>query len=302
MEPHVGVCWWEGDHLDRPHLYPGSVWHSRGDRACIRNAARARPGHLSFPGRRLRLQGAALVPVAAVDYPCCSSHRSPGPLRVHPRAAVHTSRPPVRQRAGPDSRGGRDWATAGNRASHPGADVHPCRVMPIRSAWCRSGSTDASTSPRSTVWSRPTSRTRFPMRGPGEAPGSFALESAMDELAEKLAIDPIVLRLMNIADHDQVTGLPWSSNGLAKCLRQGAAAFGWHDRDEHGWRRGAVVGGSRPRRGVLPSPPPAPARSACGWMGAVACWWSAGRRTWARAPTPLSARWPPRRSASQSIE
>lgn len=78
----------------------------------------------------------------------------------------------------------------------------------------------------------------IPMRGPGEAPGSFALESAMNELAERLDIDPVTLRLRNIADHDQQTGLPWSSNGLAECLTQGAERFGWWTRNPRGWTEG----------------------------------------------------------------
>ena len=82
------------------------------------------------------------------------------------------------------------------------------------------------------------------MRGPGEAPGSFALESAMDELAEQLDLDPVELRLRNIADHDQVKGLPWTSNGLAECLRQGAARFGWRaERAARGWREGGLLVG-----------------------------------------------------------
>jgi len=66
-----------------------------------------------------------------------------------------------------------------------------------------------------------------PMRAPGEGPGSFALESALDELAEALGIDPVELRCRNFADHDQHAGLPWSSNGLLACYRAGADAFGW---------------------------------------------------------------------------
>jgi xanthine dehydrogenase YagR molybdenum-binding subunit len=69
-----------------------------------------------------------------------------------------------------------------------------------------------------------------PMRGPGEGTGSFALESAMDELAEALDLDPVELRLRNYADHDQQDGLPWSSNGLRDCYRVGAQAFGWEKR------------------------------------------------------------------------
>jgi xanthine dehydrogenase YagR molybdenum-binding subunit len=65
------------------------------------------------------------------------------------------------------------------------------------------------------------------MRAPGEAPGSFALESAIDELAEKLGMDPIELRLRNFAESDPATGKPWSANSLRECFRLGAERFGW---------------------------------------------------------------------------
>lgn len=69
-----------------------------------------------------------------------------------------------------------------------------------------------------------------PMRAPGEGPGSFALESALDELAHELGIDPLELRLRNHAGHDQHTGLPWSSYQLGACYRVAADAFGWQAR------------------------------------------------------------------------
>jgi len=70
----------------------------------------------------------------------------------------------------------------------------------------------------------------FTMRGPGETPGLFAIESAMDELAYALQIDPIELRLHNHADVDPETGKPWSSKSLKECYQQGAERFGWHQR------------------------------------------------------------------------
>ena len=69
-----------------------------------------------------------------------------------------------------------------------------------------------------------------PMRAPGEGPGLFALESAIDELAEALAIDPLDLRLRNIPERNFNLGLPWSSHSLRECLNVGAEAFGWRTR------------------------------------------------------------------------
>ncbi|MFH8222096.1 xanthine dehydrogenase family protein molybdopterin-binding subunit [Streptomyces sp. NPDC018057] len=69
------------------------------------------------------------------------------------------------------------------------------------------------------------------MRAPGEAPGSFALESALDELAEKCGLDPIELRLRNEPERGPVSGMPFSSRNLAACFREGARRFGWADRD-----------------------------------------------------------------------
>jgi xanthine dehydrogenase YagR molybdenum-binding subunit len=68
------------------------------------------------------------------------------------------------------------------------------------------------------------------MRAPGVAPGMFALESAMDELAAKLGVDPVQLRLRNYATTDPVGKLPWSSKHLDECYRVGADKFGWSRR------------------------------------------------------------------------
>jgi xanthine dehydrogenase YagR molybdenum-binding subunit len=69
------------------------------------------------------------------------------------------------------------------------------------------------------------------MRAPGECPGMYALESAMDELAVACGIDPIELRIRNEPELDPEKGIPFSSRNLVACLREGAARFGWADRD-----------------------------------------------------------------------
>ena len=69
------------------------------------------------------------------------------------------------------------------------------------------------------------------MRAPGECPGMFALESAMDELAIACGLDPIELRVRNEPEIDPDSGHPFSSRGLVACLREGAQRFGWQQRD-----------------------------------------------------------------------
>ncbi|MFJ3623403.1 xanthine dehydrogenase family protein molybdopterin-binding subunit [Streptomyces iakyrus] len=69
------------------------------------------------------------------------------------------------------------------------------------------------------------------MRAPGEAPGMYALESALDELATELGMDPVELRVRNEPDVEPDSGRPFSSRHLVECLREGARRFGWAGRD-----------------------------------------------------------------------
>ena len=95
------------------------------------------------------------------------------------------------------------------------------------------------------------------MRGPGAVPGLYAIESAMDELAIKLSIDPVELRLKNEPADDEGRGIPFSSRHLPECLRVGAEKFGWSSRNP-------IVGSMR-RDGMI-----------LGW-GMAACAWGAER-------------------------
>ncbi|HYZ63190.1 MAG TPA: xanthine dehydrogenase family protein molybdopterin-binding subunit [Acetobacteraceae bacterium] len=99
--------------------------------------------------------------------------------------------------------------------------------------------------------------TPTPMRGPGAVPGLYALESAMDELAVALGMDPVELRLRNEPSIDEGTGLPFSSRHFQECLTVGAERFGWSRRDP---RVGAMT-----RDGLT-----------LGW-GVAACSWIAER-------------------------
>jgi xanthine dehydrogenase YagR molybdenum-binding subunit len=74
------------------------------------------------------------------------------------------------------------------------------------------------------------------MRAPGECPGMYALESALDELAHAAGVDPIELRIRNEPEIDPETGHSFSSRNLVACLREGAERFEWSDRAEPGER------------------------------------------------------------------
>jgi len=99
--------------------------------------------------------------------------------------------------------------------------------------------------------------TPTPMRGPGAVPGLFALESAMDELAIKLKMDPLELRLRNDTLIDEEKNKPFSSRHLKECYAVGAEKFGWS-------RRTPAVGSMRRGDVIL------------GW-GMAAASWGAGR-------------------------
>ncbi|HSC36326.1 MAG TPA: molybdopterin cofactor-binding domain-containing protein, partial [Chitinophagaceae bacterium] len=88
------------------------------------------------------------------------------------------------------------------------------------------------------------------MRGPGEATGAFALESALDELSYELKIDPIELRMKNYASTDPESGKPFSSKFLDEAYKLGAEGIGWKDRNakpasvaKDGWMVGYGMGG-----------------------------------------------------------
>jgi xanthine dehydrogenase YagR molybdenum-binding subunit len=82
-----------------------------------------------------------------------------------------------------------------------------------------------------------------PMRAPVEGPGTWALESAMDELAHRIGIDPLDLRLVNYAETDPGTGQPWTSKKLREAYEEGARLFGWRERPPKPRRDGAWLVG-----------------------------------------------------------
>jgi xanthine dehydrogenase YagR molybdenum-binding subunit len=91
------------------------------------------------------------------------------------------------------------------------------------------------------------------MRAPGECPGMFGPEVALDELAETLGIDPVELRIRNEPEVDPDTGKPWSSRHLVECLREGAQRFGWDRRGPRGTREGDWLVGYGVASSVYPT-------------------------------------------------
>ena len=77
-----------------------------------------------------------------------------------------------------------------------------------------------------------------PLRAPIEGPGTFALESTIDELAHRLAVDPLDLRLANYAEVNPADGRPWSSKKLREAYAEGARLFGWRERSREPRRDG----------------------------------------------------------------
>jgi xanthine dehydrogenase YagR molybdenum-binding subunit len=144
------------------------------------------------------------------------------------------------------------------------------------------------------------------MRGPGVVLGNFALETAMDQLAHELAVDPVELRLRNEPTQDEVNQIPFSTRKLRECYETGARRFGWSRRQPSrvrartatcssawGWPPRATTTTDATAAHGPGSTPTAPPKS------------SRPPRTWAPAPPPRSCRsprtpWgcPPRRSPS----
>ncbi|MEO7039345.1 MAG: molybdopterin cofactor-binding domain-containing protein, partial [Candidatus Elarobacter sp.] len=101
------------------------------------------------------------------------------------------------------------------------------------------------------------------MRAPGESPGTFALGSAMDELAAACGLDPLEVLRRNHATVDRSTGLPFSSKHLLQCYARGAEAFGWARRVRVGSTRCFTTSRRRRRASGCSSSSPASSRRCC---------------------------------------
>ncbi|MEV6862069.1 xanthine dehydrogenase family protein molybdopterin-binding subunit [Streptosporangium subroseum] len=229
MEPHAAIAWWEDGHLHAVDSNQGPFSVSQVLSTLFlmdRERVHIRAEHVGGGFGAKGLCGPQLI-LAAM-----ASGRFGRPVRVtltREQVFLATAlRPPTDQ-----------WLRIGAGADGRLRAIHhrpAFALSPLAEyiEWCSEQA--------KTLYTAPAIRTELTavpidilppcsMRGPGATPGSFALESAMDEVAERLGIDPLELRLRNQPTVGPVSGLPFSSRRSIACLREGARRFGWAGRD-----------------------------------------------------------------------
>ncbi|MEU0107683.1 xanthine dehydrogenase family protein molybdopterin-binding subunit [Streptomyces sp. NPDC006251] len=228
MEPHAATARWEGGRLEVVDSNQGTTWVA-GELANLFSldpaSVRVRSEHVGggFGSKGVRAhQVAAVMAATVLQRPVrvvmtrrqmfsLAGYRSPTAQRVRLGADADGRLRALEHRSLNQTSAVHDFvepSAAASRAMYA-ADAHHTASRILR--------LDVPTP----TW----------MRAPGEAPGSFALESALDELAERCGVDPIELRVRNEPEVGPVSGLPFGSRNLIACFREGARRFGWADRD-----------------------------------------------------------------------
>ncbi|MGW9369617.1 xanthine dehydrogenase family protein molybdopterin-binding subunit [Streptomyces xanthophaeus] len=228
------IARWEGDKLT---LWDKSQW--------VQGAARTVAGALGIPAQDVRVHceyvgggfGSAIRAYDHVVLAAFAARRAGRPVKVvlSRRQSYYGTgyRPASRQRL----------ALGAGATGRVESLIYEVRTETSRYEQYEEGLTDL---PKF-LYGVPHTRTRYrltaidtqspaSMRGPGVVSSAFALETAVDQLAHDLGIDPIELRLRNEPTRDEVTRLPFSTRRLRECYELGARRFGWS-------RRGAVPGG-----------------------------------------------------------
>ncbi|MGW0391011.1 xanthine dehydrogenase family protein molybdopterin-binding subunit [Streptomyces sp. NPDC003042] len=229
MEPHASTAWWDDDRL--------TVIDSSQGSSTVRDTLAQLFG---LPARRITVVsehvgggfGSKGTPRPHVVLAAMAARHTGRPVKLalprHQLAATVGHRAPTIQRvrlgAGSDgviSALAHDVVTQTSKVMEfvEQAAV-PARIMYV-SPHSRTGHRVVALDVPTPSW----------MRAPGEAPGMYALESAMDELAVATGIDPVELRLRNEPDTEPDSGRPFSSRHLTDCLLEGARRFGWQRRD-----------------------------------------------------------------------
>lgn len=230
MEMHATTAHWDGDRLT---VYEPTTW--------VFGARKTLAAWFSMPEDKIRV----------VNYFVGGSFGCKGPSWPHvaltAMAARETGRPVRTVLSRPQTFTSNGWRPRirhhiGLRATHDGALTALRHDVIAENSMFDNRIVAHATKSSRKIYACPNMSTRykmvnlnfcgpFTMRGPGEAPGIYALECAMDELAYELDMDPMELRLRNHAEVDPENGKPWSSKSLRECYRQGAERFGWDKRN-----------------------------------------------------------------------
>ncbi|HEY2674515.1 MAG TPA: xanthine dehydrogenase family protein molybdopterin-binding subunit, partial [Rugosimonospora sp.] len=230
MEPHASVAWWDGDELTvyDSTQYPTVVAKGLADLFGIDpQSVRVLAEHI---GGGFGVKGGN--PRPAVVLAAMAARHVGRPVKValtrqHQFANVGYRSPTIqRLRLGADP-AGRLTAIGHDAISQSSELMEFVEQTAVITRWLYAGP-DRRTTHRLVRLDVPTPAW---MRAPGETPGSFALESAIDELAVAGGWDPVELRIHNDAELEPEEGLPYSSRNLVACLREGARRFGWAGRD-----------------------------------------------------------------------
>ncbi|MEV5883837.1 xanthine dehydrogenase family protein molybdopterin-binding subunit [Streptomyces sp. NPDC052020] len=228
MEPHAATARWDGGRLEVVDSNQGSTWVQSElaamfalDASAVRVVSEHVGGGFGSKGVRAHQVAAAMAarelgrPVRVVltrrQMFSLTGYRSPTAQRIRLGADTEGRLRVLEHRA---------WNQTSTVYEFVESSAGPSRVLYDADAHRTSQEVVRLDVP-SPTW----------MRAPGEAPGSFALESAFDELAEKCGVDPIELRLRNEPEAGPVSGLPFAGRNLAACFREGARRFGWAERD-----------------------------------------------------------------------
>ncbi|CAO0831780.1 Xanthine dehydrogenase OS=Streptomyces microflavus OX=1919 GN=Smic_00110 PE=4 SV=1 [Streptomyces microflavus] len=229
MEPHAATAWWVDGHLTVHDS-------SQGSDAVRKSLARVLglgPEHITVVSEHVGggFGSKGTTRPQAIMAAMAARHTGHPVKMVFPRAQLaevvgHRAPTIQRVRLGADLEGALQ-AVSQEIVTHTSTikEFVEQAAVPARVMY---GSPDSTTTHRVAALDVPSPSW---MRAPGEASGMYALESAMDELASALGMDPVELRLLNDPATEPDSGRPFSSRGLAACLREGATRFGWHGRD-----------------------------------------------------------------------
>ena len=242
MEPHATLAWWEGDRLS---IYDSTQYIS-GDRATLAGIFSLPPENVhvidpyvggGFGSKGSTWSHVILCAMASriVQKPVQLALERPqmfGPVGGRPATVNH-----IRIAATPGGKITAIQHDATMTASVMEDFVEPI-ILPARMLY----TSDANST--STAMVDMNLGVATYMRAPGESSGTAVFEIAMDELAEKLSLDPVQFRLLNYADNDPDENKPWTSKHLRECYTEAAQRFNWTEARRRSPRPGQLTEGN----------------------------------------------------------